>query len=294
MSSRLLIPVVGGLMAAAAAGAGMGLLRWTMQVRTIPERVMEWALLFVPPAFFEAALLRFGFDAKRYALYGAIAVMLSLLAALGALVLRRHWSDGAILALGLGLWLFTMAVIMPLTSAGFFAFSLINGKEAAIGGYLAVGLAYATALVVVRALLERPPLPGAARHAYTRRSALILAGGVVGVFATTFLVDRWLPKTRTGARVIVMDPQEPVPSGGIEPPNPHPNRVVTEVPVVPATSPPAPADPGPAPTSAPTLPTVPTAVAGPDDIPEPPVARQLTRDKDGAVLPSGRRPGELA
>jgi hypothetical protein len=34
----------------------MALLRATLQVRTIPERMLEWALLFVPPDQFEAAL----------------------------------------------------------------------------------------------------------------------------------------------------------------------------------------------------------------------------------------------
>ena len=47
-------------------------LRSTLQVRTVPERVLEWMLLFVPLDVFEAGLRRFGFDAKRYALYGTI------------------------------------------------------------------------------------------------------------------------------------------------------------------------------------------------------------------------------
>ena len=59
--------LLGGLAAALTAGAAMAVLRTTLQVRTIPERVMEWALLFVPPELFEAGLQRFGFEAKRYA-----------------------------------------------------------------------------------------------------------------------------------------------------------------------------------------------------------------------------------
>jgi hypothetical protein len=59
---------IGGVAAAVAAGVAMALLRWTLLVRTVPERVMEWVLLFVPLDLFEAGLLRLGFDAKRYAL----------------------------------------------------------------------------------------------------------------------------------------------------------------------------------------------------------------------------------
>jgi hypothetical protein len=128
--------VAGGLVAASVAGSLFALLRATLGVRTIPERLLEWTLLFVPPEQFEAALLRFGFEAKRYALYGALAGMMLVLAVLGAVALRRRWSAWAILALGLGLWLFTMAVVMPLTDAGFFAVNLVDGAAAAVGGVL--------------------------------------------------------------------------------------------------------------------------------------------------------------
>src|SRR5919197_1924160 len=79
--------VAGGLVAAAAAGAAMTLLRWTLQVRTVPERTMEGLLLLVPIDLFEAAVQRFGFEAKRYALMGTIVLMVAVLATLGALAL---------------------------------------------------------------------------------------------------------------------------------------------------------------------------------------------------------------
>src|SRR2546421_1836199 len=99
-SSAVVPYLVGGLSAAVAAGLGMALVRWALLVRTIPERVMEWLLLFVPVDVFEAGVIRFGFDAKRYALYASIAVTLALLAALGTYALRRRWSMGAIGATG--------------------------------------------------------------------------------------------------------------------------------------------------------------------------------------------------
>src|SRR5438093_6032361 len=44
----------GGGAAALAAWAGMTLLRYTLQVRSVPERLMEWLLVFVPLDVFEA------------------------------------------------------------------------------------------------------------------------------------------------------------------------------------------------------------------------------------------------
>src|SRR5919204_6062428 len=103
--TRILAQLLAGTAAAAAAAGIMALLRWTLQVRTVPERLLEAALLVVPPGLFEAALQRFGFDAKRYALAAAILATLVVLAALGAVVLGRGWPDHMLLALGIGLWL---------------------------------------------------------------------------------------------------------------------------------------------------------------------------------------------
>src|SRR5438128_6727201 len=161
--------LAGGLAAALAAGLAMLLLRSTLQVRSAPERLLEWMLLFVPLDAFEAALQRFGFNAKRYALYLGILVTLGLLAWLGTVALRRRWSLPVLLGIGLGLWLFTMLVVMPLTSAGLFALGLLEGKRVTILGYLGVGLVYATALTLARVFLlasraDRAPddgLPGA-------------------------------------------------------------------------------------------------------------------------------------
>jgi len=271
---------LGGVLAALTAGAGMLLLRSVLQVRSIPERVMEWLLLFVPPDLFEATLHQFGFDAKRYALDAAIADMLVLLALLGYLVLRRGWSVPIIAAVGLLVWLLVMLVIMPLTSAGVFALALLDGKRAAIGGYLAVGLTYAAVLALAH-VRERErtgsPRPGgdAVPDTLPRRAALGLVGGATVAYAATYLLVRLLPRRADVATVSLADPQEPVPSGGLEPPNPHPNAV---------------ASPG----AAEPAPTHPPVGAGRPSLPEPATGRPLSRDQDGAVLPSGRTPGQLA
>src|SRR5262245_22573392 len=99
---------IGGAAAAAAAAVCMGVARWGAQVRTLPERLLEWMLLFVPLDVFGAALGRFGFEAKKYALYSAMVISLAVLAACGAVVLRRGWPRPAVAALGPALWLFAM------------------------------------------------------------------------------------------------------------------------------------------------------------------------------------------
>src|SRR6476660_4708781 len=106
------------LAATVAAGLAMLLMFWAraaLQVRTLPERIMEAALLLVPPDQFESAVQRFGPQAKEYALYVATLAMFAGLLAIGLaafLLLRRPvW----LLTVGVGLWLVAMVVIMPLT-----------------------------------------------------------------------------------------------------------------------------------------------------------------------------------
>jgi hypothetical protein len=256
--------IIGGVAAAGITAAGMLFLRGSLAVRTIPERIMEWMLIFIPIEVFGAGIQRFGFDAKRYALYGTTAGMLVALAWLGALALQRGRSGRAILTLALALWLFVMVVVMPLTDAGFFALDLVDGTAAAIVGHLAVTLSYAAVLILARTALggeqagRRRSRAGARSDALpaplvTRRSALVLTGVAAAAYVGTFLADRWAPRVRHTA-VRVLDPQVPFPSGGIDPPQPHPNPAYTPS----------------------------------------PLARQLVRDKDGALMAAGRRRGELA
>src|SRR5207247_10167081 len=74
-----------GLVAAGVALALQNLLRVTWQIRTLPERVMEWLLLFVPIDLFERGLARFGADAKQLALTSTAVGMAVLLIVIGAL-----------------------------------------------------------------------------------------------------------------------------------------------------------------------------------------------------------------
>ncbi|HEX2036250.1 MAG TPA: molybdopterin-dependent oxidoreductase [Chloroflexota bacterium] len=267
------LALVGGFAAALGASAVMAILRWNLQVRTVPERLLEWMLLYVPLDLFEATIRRFGFDAKRYGLYATIAAMMAGLALLGAVGLWRRWPVAKLLGLALGLWLAVMLVVMPLTSAGFFAAGLVNGTRAAVGGYLAAALTYAGILVLFRELRGHDAMAeavidralGRQVPSTARRPAVLLLGGALVTYAGTFFALQLGPR-RYLPGVVVLDPQEPIPSGGVDPLQPHPNIV------------------GGRPAEA-TIPAGPT---------EPPAIREIPRDKDGAALPSGRRPGQLA
>src|SRR5207249_3827183 len=98
-SDEMLGALLGGAVAAAACGLTMLLLRSAVQVRTLPERLLEWLLLYVPLDLFEKGLQQFGFDAKRYALYATTMVLLAAVTALAAAVLIRRWSNVRLLAL---------------------------------------------------------------------------------------------------------------------------------------------------------------------------------------------------
>jgi DMSO/TMAO reductase YedYZ molybdopterin-dependent catalytic subunit len=281
--SRHLTAAVGGLLAALLASAGMLLLRETLQVRSAPERLMEWLLLFVPPGAFEATLQRFSVDAKRYALAAAVVVSVGLMALVGYALLRRGTSVLGLAALGFGLWLVVMLVIMPLTSAGVFAADLLQGQAAAVGGYLAVCLTFVAVLAAARPWRRAPrptpaaaaasPAPPAQSERVSRRAALGLLGATGVAYAGTYGASAFLPGARDVATVVVVDPQSPLPSGGINSLQPHPSLLDD-------------------PEAAPTVASAPTPAA--DNLPEPTTLRQLARDKDGALMASGRPPGELA
>jgi len=151
-------------------------LRDTWQIRTLPERVMEWLLLFVPLDLFEHGLQQLGANAKEVALTGTVVGMAALLLGIGTLALRGNWTSWRLLALGAGMWLVAMAVVMPITGAGFFATGLLIAPALVNAGYLVVFLGYACVLIGGRLLshsgLEHRPAMLAERRA--------LLAGVVG------------------------------------------------------------------------------------------------------------------
>jgi DMSO/TMAO reductase YedYZ molybdopterin-dependent catalytic subunit len=316
--------IAGGLGAALVTAATMVAMLLTLQVRTLPERLLELMLLVIPPDVFETGLQRFGFDAKRYAFAATAVSMLVVLTALGAIALARRWPVRGVLMLSLALWLFVMVVVMPLTDAGPFAIALINGTKAAVGAHLTMALAYAASLVTFGHFIggERAAparrVPGATpvgpepigpRHnawsrPASRRSALVLSVGAVAAYVGTLAAVRWGPRTQI-TRVVVLDPEPPDAKTLAPTRAPEPTPTIAKAPDLatrsatpvvqamatrpPIATPPAVAAPAtPPPTQAPATPT-----AGPAGDFEPPPPRRLARDQDGVVLPSGRRAGEL-
>src|SRR5436189_5859175 len=93
-----------GCLASGVALVLQSILRDVWQIRTLPERVMEWLLLFVPLDLFERGVQQLGGDAKEVALYGTVVGMAVLMAAIGALALRAGWTSWRLLGLSLGLW----------------------------------------------------------------------------------------------------------------------------------------------------------------------------------------------
>src|SRR5206468_9788740 len=128
-------------------------------------------------------------------------------------------------------WLVIMLVVMPLTSAGLFATALLDGTTAAVLGYLAVSLSYSSVLVLVRMWQltggRRERLPTVPEH--NRRSVLTLIGGAGLAYVATYASGLLHPSSTRAPSIMLVDPQEPVPSGGIDPPNPHPQAISSPV-----------------------------------------------------------------
>ena len=175
------------------------------------------------------------------------------------------------------MWLVVMLVIMPLTSAGPFASALPDGAAAAILGYLAISVSFGLALAIARTWIDvdGDPERTLTLPALQRRALLGALGGTGAAYVAAFASGMLLPSSARAPAIVLLDPQEPVPSGGLDEPNPHPQVVSAPV-----------AQPAAAPT-----PTV--AANATPALPKPVAARTLQRDKDGAVCHPVGRPVSL-
>jgi DMSO/TMAO reductase YedYZ molybdopterin-dependent catalytic subunit len=248
-------------------------LRDTWQMRTLPERVEEWLLLFVPLDLFEQGLQQLGANAKEVALAGTVAGMAALLFGVGVLALRAAWTGWRLLGLGVGMWLFTMAIVMPVTGAGFFATDLLIAPLLVNAGYLVVFLGYTCVLIGGRmfshlGVEQRPKMMAERRALLAGVVGTLLAGGIARVVgAQGGLVASSLPL----AAAPTLQPA----------PTPIPETATSET-AIPQTMTRQAATPiaAPSPTLAP--------------LPDPPPPRHLARDQGGALTAAGRPKGELA
>ena len=255
-----------------AAGSALVLLlmlwaRQALQIRTLPERLMETFLLVIPPDQFEAAIEKYGPMAKEFALIATNLVMFLVLFAIGLFAARRLPSLG-LLGLALLLWLVAVAAIFPVTGGGVFATGLFLQSPILINAiYLGIGLVYASCLMATR--LPAPVgegIAGAGRREFMGG----LAGSVVALLVTVWF-------GRSAGRVTSALPVASLPAS--EAPSPEP------APSTPAASAPA--------ASSAAASAKPAATATANPYPEPPPARELPRDKDGALLAVNRPKGQL-
>ncbi len=285
-----------------ATALAMGLMFWAraaFQVRTLPERLMEWLLLFVPLDAFAQGIQDFGPKAKVFALYGSIVIMSAALFGLGLLALRRRWPSTGILGLALALFLVAMAGIMPLTGAGLFATSLFQHPALVNGVYLGMALAYAAALLLGQTLESALGETAAAGDGLTRRYALIT--GAVGMLGAYALAIR---QAATGGGTVTSDlPLAQLPAELTQPPPPpppppaptptqHPGMAAVQATLPPATPVPAAATSAPAATALPRL--TPLAAAPTTTIPTAPVAAVAAAPTRPLAQPTQPRPQATA
>jgi DMSO/TMAO reductase YedYZ molybdopterin-dependent catalytic subunit len=271
-----------GCLASGAALLLQDVLRDTWQIRTLPERVMEWLLLFVPLDLFERGVQQLGGDAKEVALAATGVGMGVLLVAVGVLVLRAAWTSWWLLVLGVAMWLFAMAIVMPVTGAGFFASSLLISPLLTSAGYLVVFLGYACVLIGGRLLRGRdvrlhPKMMAERRALLAGAVGTLVAGGLASLIGKEGgLVASTLPlATAPTPRPLASPGAEAAAAtaGSNSSSNATPNPAV----------PPQPTPP-PQGTAAPTL----------EPLPNPGPPRHIARDKEGSLTAAGRPKGELA
>jgi DMSO/TMAO reductase YedYZ molybdopterin-dependent catalytic subunit len=262
-------------------------IRATWQVRSLPERTMEWLLLFVPLDLFERGLQQFGASAKEIAFVGTFIGMALMLIVIGAVAVHGAWNGWRILLVGLGPWLFTMIVVMPLTGAGLFATDLLVSPVVTDAAYLFVFGGYAAVLALGSALVNRAHAPGLRRRRERsvnaqRRS---LMAGIAGLVGTA--VAYGVARTAAGSAGAV---QSSLPLASA----PTALRAPTIAP--PATPAPTNAASSKATQSATTIPSAAAAPTAPQPatVPTPPPARALARDQEGSLTAAARTPGSLA
>ena len=148
----------------------------------LPERMMEWLLLFVPPEQFEQGLQRFGPRGQGVlALIAGVVVMGAILLGLGTLALRRGWPGRPSWASPSPCTWWRRASCCPSPGAGLFGADLLLHPVPVNATYLgpAPGLRDGAAGRAGPGAGPAPPRPGSRRAGPRRggRRALVLGAG---------------------------------------------------------------------------------------------------------------------
>jgi DMSO/TMAO reductase YedYZ molybdopterin-dependent catalytic subunit len=260
--------------------------RAAWQVRTLPERVMEWLLVFVPLDLFERGLQQFGANAKDIALVATQLGMAVVLIVVGAVTVRTASTAWLALLVGLGLWLFTMVIVMPVTGAGLFATGLLVSPLLTDASYLFVFGGYSVVLALGMAVVNRlgRAAPGEAAGSGRLQRRTLLAG-LAGMVATAAAYGAARAAAGSGGAV-----QSSLPLASPPTSMPTPTARATATPVAAANATAQSAAPPATPTAAPSLPPT----AAPAAFPTPPPARALARDQEGSLTAARRQAGTLA
>ncbi len=277
------LSVGAGLVAALAATGLMFLARSVFQVRTLPERVMEWVLLFVPIDKFEEGIIRFGPEAKEIALAAGIMGMVLALAVPAVIVVRYLANPWAPLGLGLLFYLVVMAVVLPITGAGFFATGLVQSPLLVNACYLAVSLLYGSVLMAFK-LREAAGAAGPAGVGapQTRRAFVVGLAGTAGTVAISAVFGRDPTAVRSSL------PRAEVPQSLLTSATSAVSSAASSVASI------AGASGSSASTSTASSPAASSAgSAAADPYPKPPPPQPVKRDKEGAMISTPHPKGEI-
>ena len=180
------------LLGVPASAVAIGLMlaaRYAYQIRTLPERMMDWSLQFIPLDLFEQGIQNLGTSAKEIALVGNYVGFTLTLILIGGLALRG--GPRAFAIVGAATWLVAMAVVMPITGAGMFATALPQDVWLTNASYLGVAAAFGTVLALTHTLIIAPRATPRSMAVVASRRAFI--SGVVGTGAA-YALTLWFGK----------------------------------------------------------------------------------------------------
>ncbi len=160
---RALAGVTAGLLGGGALFVVGTVLREALRVPTLPEVLAEWATFYIPFQLFEFMINNFRTGAKLMLFWGIMALLALVASGVGILYARRPTLRLAV-GLVVGLWGFTLLVVLPSSGMGFFGSDVRAGPLAVTAAYLLAWAAFGVVLSLVYWLLVPRSRPRLARR----------------------------------------------------------------------------------------------------------------------------------